>query len=60
MMVTVIPIIIGALGRIGKETGRVGNRRTSRDYPNYSNVKISQNTELSPEDLKYLLFLRLL
>ena len=40
MKVTVIPIV-----RFGKEGGRVGNRGTSRDHPNYNIVKISQNTE---------------
>ena len=32
----------------GKSSGRVGNRRMSRDHPNKSIVKISQNTEKSP------------
>ena len=29
--------------RLGKECGRVGHRRTSRDHPNYSIIKIGQN-----------------
>ena len=37
-----------------KETGKVGNQRTRRDDPNYSIVKISQNTEESPGNLKRL------
>ena len=40
--------------RIGKGTGRLGNKRTSWDQPNYSIIKIGQNTEKSPEDLKRL------
>ena len=39
-----MPIVTSAL-EIG--TRRVGNRRTSRDYPNYS---IVQNIEKSPGD----------
>ena len=31
--------------RIGKKTGRLGKKRTSRDYPSYNIIKISQNTE---------------
>ena len=38
----------------GKEDGRVGNWRTSRDHLNYSIVKIGQNTEKSPGDLRRL------
>ena len=33
---------------------RVRNRTTSRDYPNYSIVKIGQNTEKNPGDLRRL------
>ena len=33
--------------KIGKGTGRLGNKRTRRDHPNYSIVKIGQNTEKS-------------
>ena len=40
--------------RLGKETGRAGNRRTCFDHPNYSINKISQNTEESPRDLRKL------
>ena len=51
--VTVIPIVIGAL-RINKGAGGFGNKRTSRDHPNYSIIKISQNAEKSPGDLRRL------
>ena len=41
--------------RLGKETGRVGNRGTSRYHPNHTSiVKISQNIEKSPGDLRRL------
>ena len=55
--IIVIPIIIGTLGRILKgllETGRLGNKRTDVDHPDYSITKISQNTEKSPGDLMRL------
>ena len=31
--------------RIGAGTGGLGNKRTSRDYPNYSIINIGKNTE---------------
>ena len=31
----------------GKGAGRVGNRRMSRDHPNYSNIKIGQFAQLA-------------
>ena len=37
--------------RLTKGTGRVGNRRTNRDHPNYSVVKIDQNTKESSGDM---------
>ena len=37
-----------------KGYGSLGNQRFSRDHPNYSIVKIGQNTEKSPVDLKRL------
>ena len=37
---------------IDKRTGRIGNKKTSRDHPNHSVIKIGQNTEKSPVDLK--------
>ena len=40
--------------RIRKGTRRLGNQRTSRDYPNYSIVEIGQNIEKSPGDLRRL------
>ena len=55
MRVTVITIVIGALGTVTKRlvqgTGGLGNKRTSRDHPNYSIIKIGQNTEKSRADL---------
>ena len=44
---------------ISTGTGGPMNERTSRDYPNYSIVEISQNTEKSPGDLCKLESLRL-
>ena len=40
--------------RLQKGTGRVGNWQTNRDYPNYSSVKIRQNTEKCPGDPRRL------
>ena len=40
--------------RIGKRTGRLGNKKTGGDHPNYSIIKIGQNTEKSPGDLRSL------
>ena len=37
--------------RIVKGTEGHGNKRTSEDHPNYSIIKIVQNTEKSPGDL---------
>ena len=37
---------------IGIGTGGLGNKRTSGDYPNYFIIKIGQNTERSPGDLR--------
>ena len=58
MKVTVIPIVIGALGTILKglvtKVGRIGSRRTSGDHPDYIIIKIGQNTEKSPGDLSRL------
>ena len=48
---TLIPIVISAFG---KGTGGLGNSRTIGDDPNYSIVKIGQNTEKSPGDLRIL------
>ena len=40
--------------RIGKGTEELGNNRTIRNHPDYSIIKIDQNTEESPGDLKRL------
>ena len=39
--------------RIGTGTGGLGNK-TNGDHPNYSIIKISQNTKKSPGDLRRL------
>ena len=38
--------------RIGRVTGRVRIKRTSWDHQDYCIIKIGQNTENSPRDLK--------
>ena len=53
MKVTVTPTVSGMLC-IGNGTGRIGNKNTSGDHPNDSSVKIVQNTEKSPGDLRRL------
>ena len=40
--------------RLGKGAGIVGNWRTSWDHPNYNIIKIGQNTEKSPGELRRL------
>ena len=40
--------------RIGTGTGGLGNKRTSKNRPNYSIIKIGQNTEEIPGDLRRL------
>ena len=56
MKITVIPIVISTLGTVIKrfvqEIGELGNKRTSRDHQNNSIIKIGQNTEKSPGDLR--------
>ena len=37
---------------IGKGTGRLGNKRKSREHQDYIIIMIGQNTEKSPGDLK--------
>ena len=58
MKVTVMPIVIGALGTVTKRLvlglEDFENEKTSRDYPNYCIIKIRQNTEKCPGDLKRL------
>ena len=48
MKVTVIPVVVGAHGTIpkGLEKGseRLGNERMNRNCPDYSIIKIGQNT----------------
>ena len=36
--------------RLGKEAGKVGNQRASRDNLNYSNTKLGQNTDCCHSD----------
>ena len=56
MKVTVIPIVTGALGtitrRLVQETGGLRNKRTCGDHLNYCIIKIGQNTEKCPGDLR--------
>ena len=42
------------LQRISKGNGGLRNKRTSRVHPDYSIIKIGQNTEKSPGDLRKL------
>ena len=51
---TVIPVVIVALEIIPKGAGRHRNQWTSSDHPDYSIIKIRQNTEKSPGDLRRL------
>ena len=46
--------MVGAFGTIPRGSGRLGNKRISRDHPDYSIIKIDQNTEKSPGDLRRL------
>ena len=43
MKVTLIPIVIGALGTVSKGTKGLGIKRTSGDHPNYGTIENSQN-----------------
>ena len=55
MKVTVIPIVIGALGTVIKGlVCRLWNMRTGGNHPNYSIIEIAQNIEESPGDLRGL------
>ena len=55
MKVTVIPFVIDALGTIPKSLVKgLKNQRTSGDHPVYSIIKIDQNTEKGPGDLRRL------
>ena len=40
--------------RIGTGTGRLGNKRTCGDHPNYCIAEIDQNTKTSPGDFRRL------
>ena len=40
--------------RIGTRTGGFGNKRSNEDDPKYSIIKIGQNTEECPGDLRRL------
>ena len=40
--------------RIDTRTGGIGNKGMSGDHPNYNIIKIGQNTEKSPENLRRL------
>ena len=52
---TVIPIVIGALSTVTKGlVQELGNKRTSGNLPNYSIIKIGQNIEKSPGNLRRL------
>ena len=52
---TVIPITIGTLGkRIGKGTGRLGNKGTNWEHLDNKNIKIGQNPGKIPGDLRKL------
>ena len=37
-----------------KGTGRIGNKGMSEDHLNYNNIKIDQNTEKNPRNLRRL------
>ena len=57
MKITIIPIVIGALGTVTKRSvrGVEGLEITRRvETSNYSIVEINQNTEKSPGDLRKL------
>ncbi len=58
MKVTMIPIVREVLGTVTKRLvqglGGLGNKKTKRDHPNYCIIKIGQNNEKSPEDLRKL------
>ena len=52
---TMIPIVVGVLGTVTKGLRKgVGNKRTSGGYIHCSIVEISQNTEKSPRNLRWI------
>ena len=58
MRVVVISVVIGTLEtvpkKLEKKIGTIGNQRNNRDDQYDSIVKLSQNTEKSPGDLRRL------
>ena len=55
MNVTVIPIVLGAVGTVTKgfvKRRGHGNKRTNGDNPNYRIIDVGQNTEKSPRNFK--------
>ena len=50
MKTTVIPIVVGALGTIPKESRRFGNQRRNGNHPDYSIIKIALNAETPVKD----------
>ena len=58
MKLTGMPIVMGALGTILKgllkELEDIEIKRTGRNHQDYSIIKIGQNTEKSPGDLRKL------
>ena len=54
MQVTIISILIGALGTVTKGTGGHGSWRTNGNHPNYYIIANGQNTEKRPGDLRRL------
>ena len=55
MKVTVIPIVISVLGIVSKGLVKgLEDLEISGDHPNYSIIKMGQNTEKNPEDLRRL------
>ena len=52
MKVALIPILVGALGIISKGLVKEMEDLEIRDHPDYSIIKICQNTEKSPGDLR--------
>ena len=49
---TVIPILLDALGTVIKGTGIFGYVNMGEDYPKFSFIKIVQNIEEGPGDLR--------
>ena len=54
MKVTIIPILIGALGTVTEGAGGLEKKRTSGDHQNVYIIENGQNTEKSPGDLRRL------